>query len=86
MSQDMAKKQLATCVFEGSRRSSHVVSFGRASAASERAQRAKRAERREDLAIQLNFKRLLLTRILHAHEGSQRSPNDVSKHDGRSVS
>ena len=59
---------------------------GRASAASERAQRAKRAERQEDLAIQLSFKRLLLTRILHVDEGSESSPNDVSKHDGRSVS
>ena len=56
---------------------------GRASAASER---AKRAERQEDLAIQLSFKRLLLTRILHVDEGSESSPNDVSKHDGRSVS
>ena len=59
---------------------------GRASAASERAQRAKRAERQEDLAIQLNFRRLLLPRLLHVHEGSESSPIDVSKHDGRSVS
>ena len=47
---------------------------GRASAASERAQRAKRAERQEDLAIQLSFKRLLLTRLLRVHEGSESSP------------
>ena len=59
---------------------------GRASAASERAQRAKRAERQEDLAIQLNFRRLLLTRLLHVDEDSESSPVDVSKHDGRSVS
>ena len=56
---------------------------GRASAASER---AKRTERREDLPIQLSFKRLLLTRLLHTHEGSESSSNDLSKHDGRSVS
>ena len=56
---------------------------GRASAASERAQRA---ERREDLAIQLNSKRVLLTRLLHAHEGSESLPSEISKHDGRSVS
>ena len=59
---------------------------GRASAASERAQRAKRAERREDIAIQLSFKRLLLTRVLHVQEGSESLPNEISKHDGRSVS
>ena len=52
----------------------------------ERSERAKRAERREDLAIQLNFKSLLLTRLLHVHEGSESLPSDVSKHDGRSVS
>ena len=56
---------------------------GRASAASERAQRA---ERREDIAIQLSFKRLLLTRVLHVQEGSESLPNEISKHDGRSVS
>ena len=56
---------------------------GRASAASER---AKRAERREDIAIQLSFKRLLLTRVLHVQEGSESLPNEISKHDGRSVS
>ena len=62
---------------------------GRASAASERAQRATRAERREDIAIQFSFERLLrllLTRVLHVQEGSESLPNEISKHDGRSVS
>ena len=59
---------------------------GRASAASERAQRVKRAERREDIAIQLSCKRLFLTRVLHVQEGSESLPNEISKHDGRSVS
>ena len=49
-------------------------------------ERAKRAERREDIAIQLSFKRLLLTRVLHVQEGSESLPNEISKHDGRSVS